>query len=123
MNPGSYVAPGTDQNRITLFQFPLGHPNGLWLIVVHGLTAPGEAPDGSAFIPPLTAFAAYSYRIDGVFITQPGTPAGPPSGNGLMQIVRSDGARMLGQASIVQLPNLEWSIGFSGAPHCVGRLR
>jgi hypothetical protein len=115
---GAYIAPGDDQGTISFRR--LGSPNGIrWAISVRGLTAPGEAPNGSPNLPTLTAFASYSYTIRGELTTPPDAPAGPVSGDGPVQIVRSDGARMWGQGGIVRLPHASgvWDLAVSSV-HC-----
>jgi hypothetical protein len=115
MPAGAYIAPGDDLGAITLRR--LGGPNGIrWVISLRGLTAPGEGPNGSSDLPTLTAFASYSYTIHGEFTTPPDASAGPIIGDGSIQIVRSDGARMWGQGGIADLVH-GWSVGISNA-HC-----
>jgi len=114
--PGSYIVPGDDQGTISFRH--LGGPNGIrWAISVGEFTAPGEGPNGSIGLPTLTAFASYTYTIQGgEFTTPPDASPGPLSGDGQIRIVRSDGARMWGQGTITLIDGV-WLFGIS-AVHC-----
>jgi len=114
---GAYVAPGPVQGTITFRN--LAGPNGIrWGISVRGLTAPGEGPNYSIGLPTLTAFATYSYTINGELTTRPDAALGRPvSGNGPLEIIRSDGARMWGQGGIIDIPDVGWELDIANA-HC-----
>jgi len=114
VGPGEWIAPGVD----TQGAIAVSGRNRL-VFKIRGLTAPGEAPQFDLFTPPLTAFAAYSYVIDGNFTGTPGT-RGVSVGSGELRITRSDGARMWGKATITDQTSFgpQWIIEFGGNVHC-----
>jgi len=79
-------------------------------------SARGQTANGSISLPTLTAFESYSYIVRGEFTTPAGDEPGPVSGVGHVEIVRSDGARMWGQGSIILHPAEGglWDL----EPHC-----